>query len=675
MLIVYPITFYTYLGTLCYQILAISLNRINNNIYNLINIKPLNLLDKEYDVNNNYTLFTFENNKLLDHKNLFVALFSGLMLEDEFKKVGKKIIIVSIHRPDKTFYIHKNIIIDENTTINLYLEKIERHIQAFYDSGYPIDTFHYLEVKMWDLLPKSSYGNFKHKSQIPTIHQSRRNYHLSNINRSSFNSIKPLKKIKKLKKINIAAIDIESIDLMNKQVPISISFSYYLNNQLHTIFELIDYNLLKKDSNKAIKLLFNNFMNNLYRTRLDNCVIFAHNLGNFDGYFIYKGLLELPNIDINDVKCIFDKLHKFITIDKNIGKFKYVFKDSLRVFPVSLNELTKVFEVESKLSKYNQKFNNINMFEDPKLLNQFIKYSQQDTVSLLLALIKAQDIYIKDHQVDIASIVSTSTLSFKIFRQNFLKIDLPILDNKLDKDIRLAYLGGSSDYYLKYGKNLKHYDVNSLYPLAMCKPMPVTFLGESYGPNIKLEEVFGFIEAKITTPKDLKYPLLAYKHNFETIHPSGSWVGVYFSEELKMVAKYGYQIEIVKVYHFSKEDLFTDYINYFYDIKKNSKGAERYIAKMHLNQLYGYFGRRKTLLETVNVYKKDLQKYYGKYTVYAEIDINKDISTLLISSNLDYDLLNEINYELKEPLKCNYRKVNSHVGVMFHHSAVTSILK
>jgi len=42
---------------------------------------------------------------------------------------------------------------------------------------------------------------------------------------------------------------------------------------------------------------------------------------------------------------------------------------------------------------------------------------------------------------------------------------------------------------------------------------------------------------------------------------------------------------------------------------------------MHLNQLYGYFGRRKTLIETKNVYKKDLIKYYGSYTIFSEINI------------------------------------------------------
>src|SRR6266702_2864318 len=86
--------------------------------------------------------------KLLDHKYLFVALFSALILEEEFKKIGKKIIIVSISKEDKTFYIHKNIIIDENTTIDNYLEKIKNSIQAFYESGYPITTFNILQVKL-----------------------------------------------------------------------------------------------------------------------------------------------------------------------------------------------------------------------------------------------------------------------------------------------------------------------------------------------------------------------------------------------------------------------------------------------------------------------------------------------------------------------------------------------
>jgi len=86
----------------------------------------------------------------------------------------------------------------------------------------------------------------------------------------------------------------------------------------------------------------------------------------------------------------------------------------------------------------------------------------------------------------------------------------------------LAYLGGSTDYFYKYGENLKHYDVNSLYPKAMCNPMPIEFLEEIDGIDVKLEDVFGFAEAKITTPENLFIPLLPYKLENETLHPLGS---------------------------------------------------------------------------------------------------------------------------------------------------------
>nr|YP_009715292.1 hypothetical protein [Russula subnigricans]QGK88098.1 hypothetical protein [Russula subnigricans] len=90
---------------------------------------------------------------------------------------------------------------------------------------------------------------------------------------------------------------------------------------------------------------------------------------------------------------------------------------------------------------------------------------------------------------------------------------------------------------------------------------------------------------------------------------------------------------------------------------------------MHLNQLYGYFGRRKTLIETKNVFNEDLIKYFGSYTVFSEIKINENISTILMSTNLDYDLINEIKDYTNLDLITNFRKVKSNVAIA---AAVTS---
>jgi hypothetical protein len=138
---------------------------------------------------------------------------------------------------------------------------------------------------------------------------------------------------------------------------------------------------------------------------------------------------------------------------------------------------------------------------------------------------------------------------------------------------------------------------------------------------------------------------------------------------LKAITKYGYKVELIKVYNFSKATIFDKYIEYFYNIKKFASGALRDISKMHLNTLYGYFGRSKTLIETKNVYTKDLNKYYGSYAIFSEIKINSDISTILMSSNLNYELINEIKEETTLDLITSFRNVKSNVAIA---AAVTS---
>jgi DNA polymerase family B len=668
----YPLYIFRKLTSVTGKVLDIVNNRINNVVYDLSIIEPLKLLNKEYDNKSKCTILTFENNKLLDHKNLFSALFTGLIHQSEFKKIGKKIMIVSILSENKTFFIHKNIIIDENTTIFNYLDKIKHYIQTFYESGYPLTGFQILQIKLWNYDPKTILKG-KKNNQANLLHQFKRSFHYSCVNNkdTNLNTIKPLKIPQSVHKMSITTIDIETIEFNNIQIPVAISFAYNINEKIFTIFKLIDYNLLLKDSDKAIKLLWLNFIDELNELKLNKHVVFSHNLGSFDGYFIFKGLLELPKIDVSKVNSIIDDLHRFISIDIIWKDSKFIFKDSLRIFPVSLKELCSLFGVEGKLHNYNPLFNKISLFDgkNRKLLNQFIEYAKQDSISLLKALMEAQNLYVNEHKIDIASIWSTSTLSFKIFRQKFLEINIPILTNYLDKIIRLAYIGGSTDYFYKYGEHLKHYDVNSLYPKAMCNPMPIEFLGESDGFSVKLEDIFGFVEARITAPSDLLIPLLPFKLDNQTVHPLGSWIGVYFSEELKTVVKYGYKVELIKVYNFSKVNIFNDYINFFYNIKKNSVGPLRFIAKMHLNQLYGYFGRRLNLIETKNVYTNELVNYYGSYTIFSEIKINENISTILMSSNLDYNLINEIKDNTNLELLSNFRKVKSNVAIA---AAVTS---
>lgn len=101
--------------------------------------------------------------------------------------------------------------------------------------------------------------------------------------------------------------------------------------------------------------------------------VFFHNLGAFDGYFLFKGLSNYAEPE--DVSTIIDDSNKFIVIgldespiipeglsdDEIVSDiptgYSVKFKDSYRIYSVSLNSLCKVFDVPGKLTKYDSTFN------------------------------------------------------------------------------------------------------------------------------------------------------------------------------------------------------------------------------------------------------------------------------------------------------------------------------
>lgn len=103
--------------------------------------------------------------------------------------------------------------------------------------------------------------------------------------------------------------------------------------------------------------------------------------------------------------------------------------------------------MEGKLSKYNKEFNTLEGIRSN--FKQFKAYAIQDSKALLKVLRKAQAIYFKEYEVDIAKAYSTANLSLTIFRKKFLKIKIPVLSQLYDSMVRESYYGGATDYYKK----------------------------------------------------------------------------------------------------------------------------------------------------------------------------------------------------------------------------------
>jgi hypothetical protein len=130
--------------------------------------------------------------------------------------------------------------------------------------------------------------------------------------------------------------------------------------------------------------------------------------------------------------------------------------------------------------------------------------------------------YLQKYNVDICSILSTSTLSLKIFRSKYLNVDIPILKRRDDTFIRKSYFGGATDYYQLKANNIYYYDVNSLYPFVMCKPIPFELIRKlKFFNGFNLKNFFGFLKVEVTCPKDIKVPVLPCKHQGKTIFPTG----------------------------------------------------------------------------------------------------------------------------------------------------------
>lgn len=101
------------------------------------------------------------------------------------------------------------------------------------------------------------------------------------------------------------------------------------------------------------------------------------------------------------------------------------------------------------------------------------------------------------------------------------------------------------------------------------------------------ENTLGIYNVRVTAPQDIKHPILPFKNKYSTLFPTGTWEGMYCSEELKNAEKYGYKFDILSGYLFTSADLLSSYVNTLYQFKESSdKSSAMYlIAKILMNSL------------------------------------------------------------------------------------------
>ena len=260
--------------------------------------------------------------------------------------------------------------------------------------------------------------------------------------------------------------------------------------------------------------------------------------------------------------------------------------------------------------------------------------------------------------------------------------------------IRDSFFGGRTEVFDLYAKStadkkIGYADFTSLYPSVQAiESFPIghpTRIREFN--NLNINYFYGFIYCKVKSNENLRIPVLAEKSDTKLIFSHGTKIGVWNSEELKLAVQYGYEIlELYEVIHFEERsnNLFADYIRVFFKIKaecsfKGKTDADkdayiadlnsgrfpvkldrtklafnegfRQVAKLCLNTLWGKFGQRNNMTQTV-IIKNDVNRFNR-----IMFDDNIEVSSV--------NFLNEDTVEMKFSFisQCVEQSKNTNIAI------------
>lgn len=369
-----------------------------------------------------------------------------------------------------------------------------------------------------------------------------------------------------------------------------------------------------------------------------------------------------------------------------ISTVNYTIHDSFKLLPMSLNKLSKGFNVEhGKLDlweevqeRYKGQYKDIVDFLDRCDVDDslYLEYLGYDVISLYEVLEKLIDL-LGIPINDFVKRISTASLSRYLFKKGYkgndfknpfnMKTDFQILcsyqwANNLDLEefIRASYCGGRTEVFTPLLKHKGfHYDINSLYPYVMeyggiynnphypvGKPTYITkpkLVKQKFDEWQNLRTGLGFINCKVFIPMQ-DIPPLPCKMG-KLCFTCGEVFGTWTYEELQYSIE-NCGVEILDYYeccHFDTTyPVFKNFVHCFYELKeqasKDKNEALRTFAKLILNVGYGYTGMRrddKTKLDSYeNIEKYDKISFCDAETGYIEVptDITSEYIQVQVAS-------------------------------------------
>lgn len=142
-------------------------------------------------------------------------------------------------------------------------------------------------------------------------------------------------------------LDIETIvnPLDGSQLPFIVTICF--DGEDEPILFMLDRKYLENQDmlDEGLNVLWTEVLDTLLILKIET--IFVHNLGGFDGFFIYKGLLNIDNIVVDNISTLIDESNKFITISY---KYQIEEESSDRYGNVKIKTLIELYYVYATVS-------------------------------------------------------------------------------------------------------------------------------------------------------------------------------------------------------------------------------------------------------------------------------------------------------------------------------------
>ena len=344
-------------------------------------------------------------------------------------------------------------------------------------------------------------------------------------------------------------------------------------------------------------------------TRKDKSLyVYAHNI-KYDLQLsgVLKDLLESGWV----IKTfVFEDPPTFIKLSK--GRASITFIDTFNYWQFSLAKMGDQLNIPK-----------LPMPEDTANPEAWYTYCKRDVEVLsdyLITFIR----YLKDN--DLCGLgLTLASQSFRSYRHRFMKHSITLHNRpEITAVERSGYSGGRVEAFRigQYPKqNYYKLDVNSMYPFVMKKDLyPHSMVGytEDITP-IQLEKnlnrYYCIAEVVLNTP-EAAYPVKALH---KLIFPIGIYTATLHHSELLHALHSGHIVTVNKIAAYEQADLFSEYIDFFYNMKLQAEldhnAIIRHQAKIMMNSLYGKFGQREVRSKiTPNITPTP----YGRITGYSE---------------------------------------------------------